>query len=286
MGENFGIVPSPGKRNMYTAEEGVLLSTGFTIRMEGKMKKFSLASSTLNILNEQEKNMNENPIVTSTASTTGNENQTRPSLYHYTAGWEKIVAILTTKVIFKEFEHYKGQATAVWLSANPVWENTVMKVKGGLEKHAEKLGAFRIKMKDSIPLLTWNDFVEKSGEKKQICRSMEMIGCKQGANPVEWYCSLDHIPMNRDTVESIGFFHDGKWDDLSVEEFKKKYSREISSVMIVPVPQDRVNKLQKKGYRLSPFFVDVLKRIQKNGRGESFMMIRIGNIIHCVLANA
>ena len=44
--------------------------------------------------------------------------------------------------------------------------------------------------------------------------------------------------------------------------------------------------LQKIGYRHSPFFVDVLKRIQKNGRGESFMMIRIGNIIHCVLVNA
>lgn len=41
MGENFGIVPSPVKRNMYTAEEGVLLSTGFTIRMEGKMMKFT-----------------------------------------------------------------------------------------------------------------------------------------------------------------------------------------------------------------------------------------------------
>ena len=95
---------------------------------------------------KQEQNMNESTIVTSTVSTTGNENQTRPALYHYTAGWEKIVAILTTKVIFKESKYYEGQATAVWLSANPVWENTVMKIKGGLREHAEKLGAFRIKV--------------------------------------------------------------------------------------------------------------------------------------------
>ena len=230
--------------------------------------------------------MNESTIVPSTVSTTGNENQTRPALYHYTAGWEKIVAILTTKVIFKEFKYYEGQATAVWLSANPVWENTVMKVKGGLREHAEQLGAFRIKIKNSIPLLTWNDFVETSGEKKEICRGMELVGRKQGATPAEWYCSLDHIPVNSDTVESVGFFHDGKWDDLSIEEFKKKYSEEISGIKIKPVTLKQVNKLLKKGYYLSPYFEDVLKRIQNSGRSESFMMVRIGSILHCVFPNA
>jgi len=229
--------------------------------------------------------MNESTITPNTVSTTGNENETRPALFHYTAGWEKIVAILTTKVICKEFKFYEGQATAAWLSANPVWENSVMKVKGGLPKYAEKLGAFRIKVKGDLPLLTWNDFVEKSGERKKICRSLEMIGRKQGANPAEWYCSLDHIPVNGDTVESVGIFHDGKWEDLSVEEFKKKYSREFSSVAVLPVPHDRIFKLLKKGYRISPFFEDVLKGIVKSGRSESFMMIRIGNIIHCIFPN-
>lgn len=230
--------------------------------------------------------MNESTTVTSTVSTTGNENQTRPALYHYTAGWEKIVAILTTKVIFKESKYYEGQATAVWLSANPVWENTVMKIKGGLREHAEKLGAFRIKVKNSIPLLTWNDFVEKSGEKKEICRGMETIGHKQGASSAEWYCSLDHIPVNSDTVESVGFFHDGKWDDLSVEEFKKKYSREMTEVKIYPIQPDRIVIVLEKGYQLSPYFEDVLKRIRNSGRSESFTVIRIGNILHCVFPDA
>ena len=230
--------------------------------------------------------MNGSTIVPSTVTTTGNENQTRPALYHYTAGWEKIVAILTTKVIFKEFKYYEGQATAVWLSANPVWENTVMKVKGGLREHAEQLGAFRIKVKDSIPLLTWNDFVETSGEKKEICRGMELVGRKQGATPAEWYCSLDHIPVNSDTVESVGFFHDGKWDDLSVEEFKKKYSKEMDEIKIYPIQPGRIIKVLKKGYYLSPYFEDVLKRIQDSGRSESFMVIRIGSILHCVFPNA
>ena len=230
--------------------------------------------------------MNESTIVPSTVTTTGNENQPRPALYHYTAGWEKIVAILTTKVIFKEFKYYEGQTTAAWLSANPVWENTVMKVKGGLQEHSDKLGAFRIKVKDTFPVLSWNDFVEKSGEKKEICRGMELVGRKQGAIPAEWYCSLDHIPVNNNTVESVGIFHDGKWDDLSIEDFSRKYSREISGIKIKPVTLKQINKLLKKGCQLSPYFEDVLKRIQNSGRSESFMVIRIGNILHCVFPNA
>ena len=115
---------------------------------------------------------------------------------------------------------------------------------------------------------------------------MEMIGRKQGATPAEWYCSLDHIPVNSDTVESIGFFHDGKWDDLSVEEFKKKYSREMAEIKIYPIQPDRIIKMLEKGYLLSPYFEDVLKRIKNSGRSESFMVIRIGNILHCVFPNA
>ena len=92
--------------------------------------------------------------------------------------------------------------------------------------------------------------------------------------------------MNSDTVESIGFFHDGKWDDLSVEEFKKKYSREMAEIKIYPIKPDGIVKVLKKGYQLSPYFEDVLKRIQNSGRSESFMVIRIGNILHCVFPNA
>ena len=33
-----------------------------------------------------------------------------------------------------------------------------MKVCGGVEEHAEKLGAFRIKIKSTVPVSTWGDF--------------------------------------------------------------------------------------------------------------------------------
>ena len=124
--------------------------------------------------------MNESTIVTSTVSTTGNENQTRPALYHYTAGWEKIVAILTTKVIFKESKYYEGQATAVWLSANPVWENTVMKIKGGLREHAEKLGAFRIKVSASHLERLRGKERREEGDLPGHGNNRSQTGCKLG----------------------------------------------------------------------------------------------------------
>lgn len=47
-----------------------------------------------------------------------------------------------------------------------------------------------------------------------------------------------------------------------------------------------VLKQVEKGYQLSPYFEDVLKRIRNSGRSESFTVIRIGNILHCVFPDA
>ena len=148
-----------------------------------------------------------------------NENKAnRSALYHYTAGWERIAAILATEVISKEFKMYEEQVTAAWLSSNPVWENTVMKVKGGPEAHADKLGAFRIKVKNHLPILNWHNFVKFSGENEKICRGMETVGLEQGANPDEWYCSLYHIPVSDNTVEAIGIYRNGKWEKTDSEQ--------------------------------------------------------------------
>ena len=67
MGENFSVIPSVIKRNrnIHTAAEGVLLSAGSTIRMEGKKMNFNLSSSTLNNLEERVKNMDEITITPS-----------------------------------------------------------------------------------------------------------------------------------------------------------------------------------------------------------------------------
>lgn len=222
--------------------------------------------------------------VNTTAVSTVN-NEIHPALYHYTAGWEKIAAILATEVISKEFKMYEEQVTAAWLSSNPVWENTVMKVKGGLEAHADKLGAFRIKVKSNLPILNWHNFVKFSGENEKICRGMETVGLEQEANPDEWYCSLYHIPVSDNTVESIGIYSNGKWEDMSISDFQEKFSAELDKVKIEFITQDKVGKILKKGLYLSPVLEDELKRIIETGKSESFALAVIGNMIHCIPAH-
>ena len=219
-------------------------------------------------------------VNTTAVSTENKANQS--ALYHYTAGWEKIAAILATEVISKEFKMYEEQVTAAWLSSNPVWENTVMKVKGGLDAHADKLGAFRIKVKNHLPILHWHNFVKFSGENKKICRGMETVGLEQGANPDEWYCSLYHIPVSDNTVESIGIYRNGKWEDMSINEFKEKFAAELGKVKIKFITQDKVGKLLNKGMYLSPVLEDALKQIIESGKSESFALAVVDNMIHCI----
>ena len=222
-------------------------------------------------------------VNTTAVSTENKANQS--ALYHYTAGWEKIAAILATEVISKEFKMYEEQVTAAWLSSNPVWENTVMKVKGGLDAHADKLGAFRIKVKNHLLILHWHNFVKFSGENKKICRGMETVGLEQGANPDEWYCSLYHIPVSDNTVESIGIYRNGKWEDMSINEFKEKFAAELGKVKIKFITQDKVGKLLNKGMYLSPVLEDALKQIIESGKSESFALAVIDNMIHCIPAH-
>ncbi len=63
----ISVVPSVIKRNrnIHSAAEGVLLSAGSTIRIEGKKMRFCLSSLTLNNLEERVKNMDEITITPS-----------------------------------------------------------------------------------------------------------------------------------------------------------------------------------------------------------------------------
>ena len=60
----------------------------------------------------------------------------------------------------------------------------------------------------------------------------------------------------------------------------------MTEVKIYPIQPDRIVIVLEKGYQLSPYFEDVLKRIRNSGRSESFTVIRIGNILHCVFPDA
>lgn len=227
-------------------------------------------------------NHNDLTAVNTNADTINREHSANhPTLYHYTAGWEKIAAILATEIISKETQLYEGHVLVTWFSANPVWENSIMKVDGGLENHAKKLGAFRLKV-NRIPAHPWSEFRKKSGEMSAICDALEKVGHQHGADPADWYCSIYHIPLCEATIESVGIYRNGKWEDLPVKEFKKKYAKELAKVKITPVTVAQINKLLKKGYALSPVLIDSLKRIAESGHGEGLSVATIGKIIHLI----
>ena len=222
--------------------------------------------------------------VNTTAVNTENK-ANRSALYHYTAGWERIVAILISGVISKDFKLHDKLSPAVWLSSNPLWEGSAMKICGGVKQHAEKLGAFRIKIKSNVPVSTWDDFIGENEKHKKYCSYLETIGRKLGGDPEEWYYSDDHISIYSDSVESIGIYQNGKWHDMSVENFWKKFSDNIREVKIEPVSLAMIVKLQKTGAVLSPMFEKTLKHIEETGKTKKILPIAIGKMIHCLAVN-
>lgn len=157
-------------------------------------------------------------------------NNQATAFYHYTSRPETIKAILTSKVLRKEHRWYVGQVCSVWFSTNPVWENTAAKIPyempHGVEEHANAkgLGAYRIRINDqAVKLINWAKYKKSSGEDAKMCMGLEKVAAKIGANPQEWFCHYKDIPLNDQTVISVGYYHDGYWDDMPMNVFLEKF---------------------------------------------------------------
>ncbi len=128
-------------------------------------------------------------------------------IYHYTHG-ELLDEILSDgKLRVSEFERInKIKPPALWLSLNPIWENTALKmvdVNGHLrtltksELH-EKSGLIRFVLefkKDT--LCSWAKYRYKSNTPYEVYENMEKTGIRQGADPKEWYASFVNIPLRK-----------------------------------------------------------------------------------------
>lgn len=205
-------------------------------------------------------------------------------IFHYTVGWNRISSILLTKSILLESQVYIGQKTAAWFSSAPQWENTVKKGHClGLKQHAETYGAFRIEMKRSaLRLYDWKSFIRTSGESLSVLHGMTVAGRQFGANPSDWYYSYEDVPVTKETVIGIGYFHDGKWEDLPLNEFITKYKTELGNLSIEPIVPEMVNEMIKSGYRTTPAFNSVLKKLSENKMTEKIGFFCVGKIIHCM----
>jgi hypothetical protein len=128
-------------------------------------------------------------------------------IYHYTTE-QHLEKILTKgELIVSEWErNNKVKPPALWLSLNPIWENTATKLvnENGkirqltIDEQHKNFGLIRFVLdfnKDT--LCSWAKYKHKSNTLIDVYEAMEQKGIKQGANPKEWFASFMNIPLSK-----------------------------------------------------------------------------------------
>ena len=126
-------------------------------------------------------------------------------IYHYTSEIHLKKILETGELKTSEYERKnKIKPPALWLSLNPVWENTatkLVKTKSGVrqltkEEQNNLFGLIRFVLKfDEGKLCSWAKYRHVSNTPINVYLQMERAGVKKGANPKEWYACFKNIPL-------------------------------------------------------------------------------------------
>jgi hypothetical protein len=127
-------------------------------------------------------------------------------IYHYTSEQHLSKILETGKLIVSEWERQnKVKPPALWLSLNPIWENTATKLineNGKIrqltkEEQYQSFGLIRFVIEfKKESLCSWGKYKYKSNTPVQTYEAMEKSGIEKGANPKEWYASFKNIPLS------------------------------------------------------------------------------------------
>ena len=114
----------------------------------------------------------------------------------------------------------------IWLSSNPVWEETVRKALRDPEtgEISEALSrdelfqrgypAVRIKTNSElVAVRSWRHFKKYSGIPKKEAKALAQVALKWGANPKEWWVSYEDIPLTS-CLLPIEIWNGSKWIDI------------------------------------------------------------------------
>lgn len=145
-------------------------------------------------------------------------------LWHYTSK-DRIDTILDSEVINLATAGVPDrERPAVWLSSNPIWENTATKgvVENGIRRSVTKdemdslCGLARIEVEIFSGIINWKHFKRVSGIKNSSASALESSGLNKNANPKEWFTSFK--PISIDYWIKAEILVDGKWVDYEVFE--------------------------------------------------------------------
>jgi len=143
-------------------------------------------------------------------------------IYHYTSEHCLSKILEKGELIVSEWEKKnKVKPPALWLSLNPIWENTATKLvsENGTVKRLTKdeqyqmfgLIRFVIEFKPE-KLCSWGKYKYKSNTPQQVYEAMEKSGIEQGANPKEWFACFKNIPLT-DCI-SIQKWNGNEWETI------------------------------------------------------------------------
>lgn len=125
------------------------------------------------------------------------------ALYHYTLG-RYLPSIMDDQEIGVAAALPGADAPAVWLTTHTDWEPSAVKsvVEAGVRRElsrselaASSGGLFRIRVDPRHGALTWPQFAACSSTPPAVVERLDASGRERGANPDEWYCCPEAVPM-------------------------------------------------------------------------------------------
>lgn len=136
--------------------------------------------------------------------------------YHYTT-CQHASAILKSGFILPSTLHVPaGEKPVVWFSRNRTWEPTaskgLMDPRTGWSRTATfpemvRVGIARFGM-DADLLIPWGGLPAAAGMGRAVVEGLVRAGRKVGANPRDWFASLDPVPI---TGMVMDIYENGAW---------------------------------------------------------------------------
>lgn len=143
--------------------------------------------------------------------------KTEKQVWHYTAATKLMQIITSGEIKPGTILLEKNERPSVWVSANPVWENTATKMarKGSVikqltfEEMKTHFGLARIEVKFDDSLVPWSKFKRASRISSTLYHNLERAGYEMRAKPHEWYAVFHSIKM--ENWISIEVWQNNSW---------------------------------------------------------------------------
>jgi len=126
---------------------------------------------------------------------------------------------------------------ALWLSLHPHWESTatkmVMNEKGvphqlSFEEQWTSIGCIRFVIPfEQIQIISWNQYKAiMQPDSLGLLEAMEQVGLQSGANPSDWYASLEDISLEK--VIAYQIWTGLEWMDIEFNEESMNHKKNVA----------------------------------------------------------